>query len=276
MIIKQRLMKSSLLVMAFAVLGGTQIAAAAKLNETGLETLGISAETYEAAVDDAAVAYNNELVAMGWVTQAEADEESADGDWVRLGRGTYYAGILEKDVFIADALGISMSELDAAEDASQAAHTAEHIAEGDITEAEAADKAALQAFKESIDKDSVLAQAMGITVADLDAARSQNVEYSDLLDELGLTSQEVREAQQAIYDQLIADAVADGTLSAEQAEQANQRNGRNGRGNRGGGNGDGEGDADGQTQTQNPGQAGQGQGRGRGGNGAPAGETTDA
>ncbi len=235
MIIKQRLMKSGLVLMALATLGGTQIAAAAKLNESGLETLGISAEMYEAAVDDAAVAYNNELVAMGWLSAEEAAEENEEGHWARIGRGDYYSGILDKDVFIADALGISMSALDSAEDASQAAKLAEKVAEGDLTQAEADNKVALSNFKEGIDDDSVLAQALGITVNELDAARSANVEFSDLLDELGLTSQEVRQAQHDIYEQLLADAVADGTLTAEQAEQSqNRRNGRNrgqGRGN---------------------------------------------
>ena len=228
--LKQRLKRSGLVLMAIAVIGTTQIAAA-KINDAGLELLGISEADYETARDEAAVAYNNELVAMGWISAEEAAEENEEGDWARIGRGQYYSGILDKDVFIADSLGISLAEWEAAEDASYDARIAEKIEDGRLTADEAADKQAIHDFKASIDEDSVLAQALGISVAELDEARANNVTYSDLLDELGLTDDEVDAAEQAITAQLVEDAVADGSLTAEQAEQV--LNGRDGHGHGG-------------------------------------------
>ena len=237
---KQRLMSGGLVLMAAVFIGGTQIAAA-KLNDAGFEALGITEADYETARDEAKIAYNNELVAMGWISAEEAAEENEDGDWARIGRGQYYH-VLDKDLFIADALGVSLAELQSAEDASFDAKLAEKVADGDLTEAEAADKEAIHDFKESIDKDSILAQALGISVSELNAARAANTEFSDLLDDLGLTRGEVRDAEQAIMAELVQDAVEDGTLTAEQAEQL--QNGRSGRGRgrgRGGRGGNGNG-----------------------------------
>ena len=228
--LKQRFKRSTLVLMAIAVIGTTQIAAA-KINDAGLELLGITEAEYETARDEAAVSYNNELVAMGWISAEEAAEENDEGDWARIGRGQYYSGILDKDVFIADSLGVSLAEWEEAEDASYAANIAEKIESGRLTAEEAADKQAIHDFKASIDEDSVLAQALGISVAELDEARADNVTYSDLLDELGLTDDEVDAAEEAITAQLVEDAVADGSLTVEQAEQL--LNGRNGHGHGG-------------------------------------------
>ena len=228
--LKQRFKRSTLVLMAIAVIGTTQIAAA-KINDAGLELLGITEAEYETARDEAAVSYNNDLVAMGWISAEEAAEENDEGDWARIGRGQYYSGILDKDVFIADSLGVSLAEWEEAEDASYAANIAEKIESGRLTAEEAADKQAIHDFKASIDEDSVLAQALGISVAELDEARADNVTYSDLLDELGLTDDEVDAAEEAITAQLVEDAVADGSLTVEQAEQL--LNGRNGHGHGG-------------------------------------------
>ena len=51
--LKQRLKKSTLVLMAIAVIGTTQIAAA-KINDAGLELLGITEADYETARDEAA------------------------------------------------------------------------------------------------------------------------------------------------------------------------------------------------------------------------------
>lgn len=237
--LKQRFKRSTLVLMAIAVIGTTQIAAA-KINDAGLELLGITEAEYETARDEAAVSYNNELVAMGWITAEEAAAENEEGDWARIGRGQYYSGILDKDVFIADSLGVSLAEWEAAEDASYAANIAEKIESGRLTAEEAADKQVIHDFKASIDDDSVLAQALGISVAELDEARANNVTYSDLLEELGLTDDEVDAAEEAITAQLVEDAVADGSLTAEQAEQVlNGRNGHGHGGKHGRGNGRG-------------------------------------
>lgn len=217
MTLKRRLTTIFMMLIAAFVIGGTQIAAA-HASETELERLGVTEEEYDLARDEAAVAYNNELVAMGWLSADEAAELNEATRFANLGRGQYY-DVLDKDVFIADALGVSVGELESAEEAADAAKLAERVAEGRLTEEEAADHAALDAFKATIDEDAILARSLGISEAELTAARANNLEYSDLLEQLGLTRAEVNDAEEAIYAELVADAVADGTLTPEQAEQ---------------------------------------------------------
>ncbi len=232
MTLKRRLTTIMMTLLAAFVIGGTQIAAA-HASEAELEQLGVTEEEYDLAKDEAAVAYNNELVAMGWLSADEAAELTR---FANIGRGQYY-DVLDKDVFIADALGVSMGELESAEAAADAAKLAERVEEGRLTEAEAADHVALDAFRDTIDKDVVLAQSLGISNAELAAARADNLAYSDLLDQLGLTRAEVNDAEEAVYAELVADAVADGTLTAEQAAQfedgcnSGGRNGGRGRNN---------------------------------------------
>ena len=228
---KQKLINSSLVLGFAATIGVTQIAAAS-INDTGLEVLGITEVQYEEAKDEAKEAYINELADLGWITDAEAAEAIEEGERIRLGRSQYYKGIVDKEALLADALGVTEAQLDAAQEASFDAKLAERIEEGRLTAEEAADKEAIHDFKQSIDKDEVLAEALGISVAELDAYRASNTDWNDVLDDLGLTSEDVRDEQQAIKQDLIDDAVDNGTLTEEQAEQA--ANGRGGRGGNGG------------------------------------------
>lgn len=228
---KRKIATSSMALMLIGGIGGTQIAAAGGLNDTGLDTLGITEAQYDAARDDAKAAYNEEMIDLGWVTEEEAAEATAEDKWVKIGRGQYYQGILDKDAFVADALGISEVALDSAEQASYDAKIAERVAEGDMTAEEAANKVAIHDFKDGIDDDSVLAQALGISVNDLNTARAANTSYEDLLTNLGLTNDDVRANTTAIKEQLVADAIADGTLTEEQgASVLEGRSGRRGRG----------------------------------------------
>ena len=234
MSLKRRLTTIFMMLIAAFVIGGTQIAAA-HASETELELLGVTEEEYDLARDEAAVAYNNELVAMGWLSADEAADLNERGRFANIGRGQYY-DVLDKDVFIADALGMSVAELESAEAAADAAKLAERVEAGRLTEAEAADHAALDTFEATIDEDAVLAQSLGISNAELAAARADNLEYSDLLDQLGLSRDDVNDAEEAIYAELLANAVADGTLTAEQAAQFEDgcnggRNGGRGRNN---------------------------------------------
>ena len=233
---KRKLFGSTGALALIGALAVTQIAAAGGINEAGLESLNITEEQYDAAKDSAKEAYNAEMVALGWATAEEAAEANEDDKWVRIGRGQYYKGILDKDDFMADALGVTDAQWEAAEEASFDAKLAERVESGRYTEEEAADKEALHDFKQSIDKDAVLAEAMGISLSDLAAARSANTSYDDLLDSLSITDDEVDANKDAIMQGLVEDAVEDGTLTPEQAEDALSRRGRGNRdGRRGGG-----------------------------------------
>jgi transcriptional regulator with XRE-family HTH domain len=184
--------------------------------------LGITVEELQAAHEAAKEAMIEQATADGWVS-----EDDAETGRPHFGRGPYYEGIYDKGEFLADALGISVSELEAAKAAVFKAHLAEKVDAGDLTEAEAADITAVHTFKESIDKDAMLAEALGISVSELDAARDNTTSFHDLLDELGLTHDELRDNMQAIAEQTVQDAVDSGELTEAQAELL-QNSGRRG------------------------------------------------
>lgn len=203
-----------------------------------IEALGIEEATYDEAEDAADAAIVLQAAEDGWITDDEADELIDAGRGLRLGRNQYYKGIYDEDAFVAEALGISLAQWEAAEEEAYEARVAEKVAEGDLTAEEAADKMAVREFKASLDKDAFLADALGISLGQLEAYRDAATSWDDVLTDLGLTEDEVREGQQAAMEQAIANAVADGTLTEEQAEDVNSRNGRGRRGgNRRGGRG---------------------------------------
>lgn len=68
-----------------------------------------------------------------------------------------------------------------------------------------------------IDRQSIIAEALGITVEELQAARAEGKTLPQLVAELGLDLEEVRAAIQAGVTEAINQAVADGTLTQEQA-----------------------------------------------------------
>ncbi|MEM7331244.1 MAG: hypothetical protein AAF490_04060 [Chloroflexota bacterium] len=207
------------------------------------EALGVTVEDLETARDAAKVAMIEQAAIDGWITSDEADALIEDDGKLRLGRGQYYRGIYDESAFFAEALGVEVADLEAAKEALQQERIDAMIEAGRITEEQAAEFEAVQAFRDSIDKDAIFAEALGISEADLDAARDATTSYEDLLADLDLTAEEVAENAQAVMESIVNDAVEDGTLTEEQAERLlNGRDGRDGRGGRGnGGRGNGNG-----------------------------------
>lgn len=192
------------------------------------DELGITVEELQAAHQAAMEAMRAQAIEDGWI-----DEASEANGRFRFGRSQYYRGIYDKEAYLADALGITVSELDAAKDAVFTAFLDEKVVDETITEEQAADIAAVRAYKDSIDQDAILAEALGISISELNEARDNTVFYSDLLDELGLTQEEVRSNTRAIVEEMIADAIESSELTEAQA-QLLLRRGRGPGGHKGG------------------------------------------
>lgn len=201
---------------------------------------------------------------------------AAPGDGTRTniaqrGRGGG-GGFLDRDAraeVVADAIGVSVDELaDARENGESwkdvaeangvdvetvmaAVHSAEiaaindAVANGDITQAEADEIIARKELKmlasQIIDKDAlkqVKADALGISVEDMEQAKEDGIRLSELAEQNGTTVEAVKEAVDAAKAEMVSDAVADGTITQEQADQilegcdGGRRGG--GRGNRNG------------------------------------------
>ncbi len=144
----------------------------------------------------------------------------------------------ERQELFADQLGISVEELEAASEAAEDAAIAQALADGTITQEQVDLKEAKEAFRAVFDKKEAAAEILGTTVEELEAAKEDGTSKSEILEEAGLTREEFSAAMDEAKADALAEAVANGDITAEQAElieNAPERSGRNGggRGNRG-------------------------------------------
>ncbi|MEZ4709154.1 MAG: hypothetical protein R3A44_18245 [Caldilineaceae bacterium] len=70
---------------------------------------------------------------------------------------------------------------------------------------------------EIVDRDAILANVLGITVEELQAARDDGTRLHDLVDELGLDPETVRQELEAAQADAVQQAVEDGVLTEEEA-----------------------------------------------------------
>lgn len=203
------------------------------------EELGISVAELETAYDTAKDAAVAELVSQGWISDEEAADFLENRGRLPFMRGAYYEPLVDEKALLADALGISVDELEAAMAAVGQARVDALLESGAVTEAQVADRSVVRDFKQSLNKNLLLAEALGVSEADLDAARADNKRFDDYLVELGLTREEVRDSMRAAFEAAVQAALDDGTLTEAQAEMALEMRGRGRFGGRGGHGGPG-------------------------------------
>jgi sulfur carrier protein ThiS len=124
---------------------------------------------------------------------------------------------------LAEALGIEVQELEAAQLAANEAAIQQLLGQGQLTEEQAELASAANRLKSYLDREAFVAEALGISVADLKAAVAEGQTLSDLLDEQGLDSANYRENLAAAEQAAIAQAVEDGVITQEQADQLQER-----------------------------------------------------
>lgn len=132
----------------------------------------------------------------------------------RLGFGTSF----DYDAYLAEALGVSVADLQAARQAAHDAALEQAVAEGLITPERAELIKARQALMQYIDHQEILSQALGIDVADLEAARQEGKPLLYLFGELGLEPADIKSALQSAYEDAVQQAVDDGVITDSQAE----------------------------------------------------------
>jgi hypothetical protein len=133
----------------------------------------------------------------------------------RFGFGTSF----DYDAFMADALGVTIAELQAARQVANAAALDQAVAEGYLTEEQAELMEARQALMQFIDMDEILATALGISEDDLTAARQEGKSMFSLLEELDLDAGDVHDAMQSVYKQVIEKGIEEGVITESQAKQ---------------------------------------------------------
>jgi hypothetical protein len=193
-------------------------------NERLAEALGITVEELKEALEKAHQAGLELAVEEGIITQDQADKILEGGFAFRrkpaLGhRGNPEAGEkIDIEALLADALGISVTELQTAREEARAAALNQAYEDGWITQKQIDLMEAHNALKGYIDKEALLEEALGISPAELQKAREDGKKMPDLLDELGITPEEMRTAMQEAFEATVQQAVADGVISKEQAD----------------------------------------------------------
>ncbi len=168
---------------------------------------------------------------------------------------------------LAESLGVDMADVQAAIQAARIEAINQAVADGDLTQ-EQADEILANMELRSVMRDifgreeaaAAAAAALGISVEELEAARADGTRLPDLAEELGVELADVRTAVQTAREDAINQAVADGLISQEQADQALSHPGAGfgGRGGRGGRGGHGPGGCDGRGRRGQGGFSGQG------------------
>ena len=177
--------------------------------------------------------------------EAPAVEESAGSDRTTTdtspGHGSH--GLHADSAALAEALGITEEELIAAKEEAHAAAIAQAVTDGLITQEQADDLLANgssgRGYHFNYDKDTYLADALGNTVAELEAARLElyTTQLAEMVAAGTITQEEAdlilaqktvqnyvddmayQSAVQSIYADAVAQALADGVITQAQADE---------------------------------------------------------
>lgn len=195
--------------------------------------LGITTDDLDAAHDRARTAATEQAVEEGLITRERADNMVVWG-----GRGMFGfsfwgmehmprgvdTGAIDEHALLADALGITPEKLTAAREQAMEAALAQAVEEGIITQEQAdrmpsADEMQSRRYLASyLDRNALLAQALGMTLDELEAAYADGETMSSLMTQKGLDAAAVRDGVMAARKAALAEAVADGVITQEQAD----------------------------------------------------------
>jgi hypothetical protein len=127
---------------------------------------------------------------------------------------------------LAQELGVTQEALEAAQTRVLEKRLAEQVQAGRLTQAQADLILAGHTLRASIDHDALLAEALGLSAAELGAAREAGKTLSEVLEAQDLTAQAFREALQAAHEKATAQAVKDGVITPEQLDALQDARGR--------------------------------------------------
>ncbi len=135
----------------------------------------------------------------------------------RLRRNWPGAENVDYDALLADALGATVEELHEAREEVKVAVIEQLVDEGAITQRQADLIVAVSVLRGAINRRELVADALGITVEELQEAR-QNEAFRELLADLEITPAEVREVVLAEFELFVEQTVEDDLITDDQAE----------------------------------------------------------
>ena len=153
--------------------------------------------------------------------EAETEDNATQADGLSL-RGLHHgfmsSGSSAHDEYLAEALGITLEQLQAARRTAMAAYLADAVTAGDITPEQADLALAKYALRDVIDQKALLAEALGMTTEELETALDGGQSLSDLMTAAGIDADTLQTNVQAAYEAAVARAVADGVITQAQAD----------------------------------------------------------
>lgn len=174
------------------------------------ESLGITEEELQSAMETAHQAFLDYLVDEGIITE----EEAQSGRKPRLSREDAEALSPElRDQFLADALGINVEALEPAKDAAREAGLAQAVADGKLTEEQVQAMAIMERVKDYVSREALAAQALGISVEEL-----AEQPLPDWLEAQGLDRETFQAKLDEAREAAIAQAIADGVITQDEAD----------------------------------------------------------
>ncbi|MBN1149536.1 MAG: hypothetical protein JXA78_19905 [Anaerolineales bacterium] len=186
------------------------------------EALGISLEELQAAYQQAQEAAIEQALEQGLITQEQADAMKEDhrgffGKGFRHGGPSDEGEAIDFEALLAEALGITVEDLQAAREQAASAAIQAAIESGELTQEQADLMAARKALMGYLDKDR-MSEALGITPEELQAARQEGKSPKDLMEEKGLTTEDIQAAMRAAYEAAVQQALEDGAITQAQAD----------------------------------------------------------
>ena len=189
--------------------------------------MGITTDDLDAAYDTARTAATEQAVAEGLITRERADSMLVWGDrgmfgfsfggMVRIPRGVD-THVIDEHALLADALSITTEDLAAARGQANEAAVAQAVEEGSITQEQATAMQSRRDLAGYLDPNALLAGALGMTLDELEAAHADGETMSSLMVRKGLDAAAVRDGVMAAHEAALAEAVADGVITQEQAD----------------------------------------------------------
>lgn len=128
-------------------------------------------------------------------------------------------GVVDWWALLADELGISVDELEQAVDAANSAAIDQLVEAGVMTAEQGELAQARSDLRGYIDPQAIAAEALGMSVEDLQAARQDGSTLADLIEQQGLDRASYLENLRAAHEAAIQQAVDDGVITQAQADQ---------------------------------------------------------
>ncbi len=188
------------------------------------EALGITVAELQAARETAYTTAIQQAVEEELITQEQADQLLLGGGFGFGGRGGHLGGRgkfgdIDGEALLAEALGITVEELQNARQEAQTAAIQQAIEDGRLTQEQGEQLLAHNQLKSYIDPEALLAEALGITVEELQTARTERKSLPELVGELNLEAATVRSDLRTAYQNAVQQAVEDGVITQDQADQ---------------------------------------------------------